>query len=418
MEKQQIQSFRLIGPFKQIITFKGAPLKGPLDEKALGIIESGGVVVDGAGQIVEVGVLAKLQQRYMDAVYEPVHGSKVLLPGFIDAHTHILFGGSRSKDYSMRLEGKTYLEIAHAGGGIMDTVQSTRMASDKELINGLQARLHKMLLAGITTTEVKTGYGLNMIEELRLLEILKAYTSNSIIDIIPTCLAAHMKPPDFDGDNEAYLLEIQEKLFPVIEENELAKRIDIFVESSAFGVEEAKGYLSAVKKRGWDIAVHADQFSTGGSALAVALGAVSADHLEASGETEIAMLARSNTVATVLPGASLGLGIPFAPARQLIDNGAVLAIASDWNPGSAPMGSLLTAAALLSVYEKLNMAETLAGITYRAAAALRLSDRGRIVAGAKADMQAYDTQDYRDILYYQGQLKPVTIWTKSKRYDQ
>lgn len=416
--KQQQPPCRLIGPFSQIVTFKKASLKGPLNAADLGIIQGGAVVVSGEGRIIEVGEMQHLVSRYKDAAHESIQGEKVLLPGFIDAHTHILFAGSRSRDYSMRLDGKTYLEIAQAGGGIMDTVRATREADETMLSKDLQWRLHKMLQGGITTAEVKTGYGLGVSEELRLLEVLRANKDNAVIDIVPTCLAAHMKAPDFTGNNKDYLNEIREKLFPVMDRSSLAGRVDIFVESSAFTIEEATPYLKAAKDRGWDITVHADQFTPGGAELAVSLGAVSADHLEASTEKDIHIIAGSNTVATVLPGASLGLGISFAPARKLLDAGAAVAIASDWNPGSAPMGNLVAAAALLGVYEKLSMAETLAGLTFRAAAALKLTDRGRIVKNAIGDMQAYDTSDYRDILYNQGSLRPSIIWTKSKRYDQ
>jgi len=415
--KKDSAAYRLIGPFRQIITFKDAPLKGPLDERQLGVIQAGAVVVCD-GHVVAVGEMESLSSIYKAAAYEPVEGDKVLLPGFIDAHTHILFAGSRSKDYGMRLEGKTYLDIAHAGGGIMETVRSTRAADEPSLIKKLHLRLHKMLQSGITTAEVKTGYGLNVAEELRLLKILHDNRDTSVIQMVPTCLAAHMRPPDFKGDNRDYLTTIEQELFEVIAQQGLAKRVDIFVESSAFSAEEARSYLQAAKDKGWAVTVHADQFTPGGAQLAVKMGALSADHLEASREEDIRALAKSNTVATVLPGASLGLGIPFAPARKLLDQGATLAIASDWNPGSAPMGDLLTQAALLSVYQKLSMAETLAGITFRAAAALGLYDRGRIAENMIGDMQAYNTADYRDILYNQGALKPAIIWTKSKRYDQ
>ena len=410
----------LIGPFREILTFKDAPLKGSLSEKDLSLIKCGGIVVNTDGIIVAVGDFASLKQQYLkkDCRYFPIEGEMVLLPGFIDAHTHILFGGTRARDYSMRLEGKTYLEIAQAGGGIMDTVLATRNASDENLMQSMQKRLQKMLFSGVTTVEVKSGYGLNVDQEWRLLKILKDQYRATPIDIIPTCLAAHMKPPDYPGTSSDYLTELRKNLWPLITQDQLAKRIDIFVEASAFSVAEAKGYLTAAKQAGFDITVHADQFTPGGAALAAQLGACSADHLEASTDREIQLLAASETIATVLPGASLGLGMPFAPARRLLDAGAAVAIASDWNPGSAPMGDLLTSTALISVYEKLHMAEALAGITFRAAKALSLTDRGRLKVGSLADMQAYPTGDYRDILYYQGQLRPAIIWKKSISYDQ
>jgi imidazolonepropionase len=198
-------------------------------------------------------------------------------------------------------------------------------------------------------------------------------------------------------------------LLPVIKNEKLSNRVDIFIEESAFDANNALTYLNRAKQMGFDITVHADQFTTGGSAVAVKSGAVSADHLEASRDAEIKILANSDTVAVVLPGASLGLGMAYAPARKLLDAGACLAIASDWNPGSAPMGDLLMQAAVMSAAEKLNTAEVFAGLTFRAAKALRLNDRGILAPGMRADLQAYPTNDYREILYQQGKLKPLII---------
>jgi imidazolonepropionase len=186
--------------------------------------------------------------------------------------------------------------------------------------------------------------------------------------------------------------------------------MDIFVEKGAFSTDLARPFLEQAKNSGFGITVHADQFTTGGSKLAVEMGACSADHLEASGDEEISLLAKSNVVAIALPGASLGLGMPFAPARKLLDGGVCLAIATDWNPGSAPMGDLLLQAALLSAFQKLTAAETFSAITFRAATALRIQDRGTLASGKKADMIAFPTKDYREILYHQGKLKPNIVW--------
>ena len=220
-----------------------------------------------------------------------------------------------------------------------------------------------------------------------------------------------MVPKDFSGTQAEYLSYVFHDLLPVIKHENLTNRVDIFIEESAFNAENASVYLNRAKQMGFDITIHADQFSTGGSVVAVKLGAVSADHLEASKDAEIKMLANSDTVAVVLPGASLGLGMAYAPARKLLDAGACLAIASDWNPGSAPMGDLLMQAAVISAAEKLNTAEVFAGLTYRAAKALNLNNRGILAPGMLADMQAYPCADYREILYYQGKMKPVKVWT-------
>jgi imidazolonepropionase len=227
---------------------------------------------------------------------------------------------------------------------------------------------------------------------------------------VPAFLGAHTIPRDFDGDSKGYLHYLKTMVLPQIKKEGLCSRMDIFIEETAFAIEESLDYLRAGKKLGFDITVHADQFTTGGSEVAVQVGALSADHLEASGEREIALLAKSNTVAVVLPGASLGLGIGFAPARQLLDAGCSVAIASDWNPGSAPMGDLLVQASIMGMYEKLSAAETFAGLTCRAAAALGLLDRGIIEAGKKADLMAFPTNDYREILYHQGAMKPFKVW--------
>jgi imidazolonepropionase len=224
-----------------------------------------------------------------------------------------------------------------------------------------------------------------------------------------------MKPRDFLGSNSEYLELIIQELFPVMKKEKLTNRIDAFIEKSAFSPEEIKPYFQKAKELGFELTVHADQFSVGGSKVAVEFEARSADHLEASGDAEIQVLAKSNTIAVALPGASLGLGCAFTPARKLLDQGGALAIASDWNPGSAPMGDLLAQASILATFEKLSTAEVLAGITFRAAAALGLSDRGKLSQGQLADFILFPTSDYREILYQQGKLKPLQVWKNGKR---
>ena len=232
---------------------------------------------------------------------------------------------------------------------------------------------------------------------------------------MPTCLAAHIVPRDFEGGAAAWLERLAAELLPRVRAEGLAERVDVFIEESAFSPAEALRYLRQARALGFEAAVHADQFTVGGSAVAVEAGAVSADHLEASGEEEIRRLAASGVVAVALPGASLGLGMRFAPARRLLDAGACLAIASDWNPGTAPMGDLLLQAALLGAAEKLTMAETWAAVTVRAAAALKLADRGVLAPGRLADLAAFPAADWREILYNQGRLKPAAVWKRGAR---
>lgn len=407
---------KLIGPFTQILPLSGLPMKGSIMDDALQIIPQGGVLTDG-GLIIEVGDFETLRKSNPDAEIEEISGDNVLIPGFVDCHTHLCFAGSRAKDHAMRIAGKSYLEIAKSGGGIWDSVTQTRKASKDELVDLLLQRANQHAKNGVTTIEVKSGYGLKVEEELKQLQGIKEAAAKSKADLIPTCLATHILPKDFNGPVEEYLELILNKLLPKIKQDNLANRVDIFIEDGAFSSSIAACYLEVAKKMDFDITVHADQFSTGGSEVAVMVGAVSADHLEASGEEEIKRLAASETVAVALPGASLGLGMGFAPARHLLNAGACLAIASDWNPGSAPMGDLLLQASVLSAYEKLTTAETFAALTFRAAKALNLYDRGLLEKGKLADMQAYPCADYREILYHQGKLKPIKIYKKGERYE-
>ena len=401
---------KLIGPFTQILPLSGLAMKGALRDDDLHIILQGGVLVEN-GLILAIADFEDLRKENPSAQIVEIEGDHVLLPGFVDCHTHICFAGSRAKDYAMRIQGKTYLEIAKAGGGIWDSVTQTREADEKLLTELLLQRVNRHLSEGVTTMEIKSGYGLETQSELKQLRAIASVSKQTKASLISTCLAAHMVPKDFSGTQAEYLSYIFHDLLPIIKHENLSKRVDIFIEESAFNAENATVYLNRAKQMSFDMTVHADQFSTDGSAVAVKLGAVSADHLEASKDAEIKMLANSETVAVVLPGASLGLGMQYAPARKLLDGGACLSIASDWNPGSAPMGDLLMQAAVMSAAEKLNTAEVFAGLTYRAAKALNLSDRGILTPGNRADMQAYPTRDYRDILYMQGKMKPAKVWT-------
>ncbi|TAI47180.1 imidazolonepropionase [Flagellimonas allohymeniacidonis] len=404
----------LIGPFTQLLPMTDLPLKGALRDEQLVIIENGGILVS-EGNIVAVDAFDVLKSKA--TIIHKIEGEAVCLPGFIDAHTHICFGGSRARDYALRNSGKTYLEIAKAGGGIWDTVTQTRMASLEELAEGVVSRSQIHLMNGVTTLEVKSGYGLSVEEELKMLRAIKKANSKRALDLVSTCLAAHMRPKDWDSDTP-YLEEMANTLFPILKSEKLANRIDAFIEESAFSSKEIAPYFQKAKDLGFDITVHADQFTTGGSEVAVQFGAISADHLEASTEKEIQLLAQSDTIAMALPGASLGLGCDFTPARKILDAGGALAIASDHNPGSAPMGDLLTQASILGAFEKLSNAEVIAGITSRAAAALNVSDRGRLAPNTIADFVVFPVDNYQEITYHQGQVKPISVWKKGESIYQ
>ncbi len=405
---------KLIGPFKQLIPMTGLSLKGALSDDQLLVLHDVGILIEGEN-IKSIGKFDALKIAFREAELHELKGDHTCLPGFIDSHTHICFGGSRANDYAMRNAGKTYLEIAKAGGGIWDTVTQTRKASQEQLVKKTTKLANSHLKNGTTTIEVKSGYGLSVNEELKMLRAIQEADEITAVDLISTCLAAHMLPKDFDGSAKAYLEEISSTLFPILKEEKLTNRIDAFIEESAFSADQITPYFQKAKAMGFDITVHADQFSTSGSKVAVDFKAISADHLEASTENEIKLLAKSNTIATALPGASLGLGCNFTPARKILDAGGALAIASDHNPGSAPMGDLLTQASVLGAFEKLSNAEILAGITVRGAAALHLKDRGRLETGCLADFILFHTGDYKEILYNQGSFKPCVVYKKGER---
>ncbi|RKE77836.1 imidazolonepropionase [Chryseobacterium sp. AG363] len=400
---------KLIGPFKQVVTLANLPLRGKISDEQLEIIVDGGIVVD-QNTIRKVGNFETLKTENPTIEIEQIEGEQIVLPAFVDSHTHICFGGNRANDFAMRNAGKTYLEIAESGGGIWSSVQHTRNASEEELLKTLGERINFLIDLGITTIEVKSGYGLDVENELKMLRIIKKAQNVTKATLVPTCLSAHLKPRDFDGSNPEYLQYIITEILPKVKEESLANRVDIFIEKSAFQPEESKEFLLKAKELGFEITVHADQFTPGSSRIAVEVGAKSADHLEATIDEDIQFLAESDTVATALPGASLGLGEKFTPARKLLDAGAIVAIASDWNPGSAPMGNLITQASILATFQKLTTAEVLAGMTFRAAYALNLEDRGQLEVGKKADFVTFKTNNFQNVLYNQGSLKAEQVY--------
>ncbi|MGE8537599.1 MAG: imidazolonepropionase [Chryseobacterium sp.] len=400
---------KLIGPFKQVVTLANLPLRGKLSDEQLEIIVDGGIVVE-QNIIHKVGNFETLKAENPTIEIENIEGEQIVFPAFVDSHTHICFGGNRANDFAMRNAGKTYLEIAESGGGIWSSVQHTRNASEEELLKTLIERINFLVDLGITTIEVKSGYGLDIENELKMLRIIKKAQNETKATLVPTCLSAHLKPRDFQGSNPEYLEYIITEILPKVKEEELANRVDIFIEKSAFQPEESKEFLLKAKALGFEITVHADQFTPGSSRIAVEVGAASADHLEATIDEDIDFLAKSDTVATALPGASLGLGEKFTPARKLLDAGAIVAIASDWNPGSAPMGNLITQASILATFQKLSTAEVLAGMTFRAAYALNLEDRGQLKTGKKADFVTFTTNNFQNVLYNQGSLNAEHVY--------
>ena len=406
-------TFSYIGPITEVLTMDQLPLKGAIADSAIPILKDAGILMEGerihtAGKHKELLGVAKELNAEITILNSPF----VAIPGLIDCHTHICFSGSRARDYALRNAGTSYLEISKAGGGIWDTVTKTRAASEEALVEGIIQRATNHLQQGVTTIEVKSGYGLSLPYEVKMLRAIAKANESIAADLISTCLAAHMFPKDFKGSKKEYLELMANELLPKIKKENLAHRVDAFIEEGAFSKADIGPYFNKAVSLGFDITVHADQFSVGGSEVAVKYKARSADHLETSTTREIEILAKSDVIAVALPGASLGLGCNFTPARALLDAGASVAIASDHNPGSAPMGQLLTQAAILGAFEKLTTSEVLAGITFRAAAALGLNDRGILAKGMMADLALFKTPDHREILYHQGSLQPSFVIKK------
>ena len=388
------------------------PERGAISDNSLEIIDDGGVIIED-GKIIEVGDFLSLSKNNLDV--REITYPCVLLPGFIDSHTHVCHYGNRSDEYAKRNSGISYQQILEEGGGIHNTMNSTSNSTDEQLTDDTLNRLKRHFQEGVLTCEVKSGYAPNLEDEVRMLRIINEIDSSNDIDLIPTCLAAHVTPKKYESSKK-YLDSIVNDLLPIIKEENLSNRVDIFIEEKAFSITEASNFLEKIKSDFY-ITAHANQFTSGGLKVGVDNGAVSVDHLEVITDQEIDYLSKSDTTGVVLPGCSLGLGIPFAPARKLLDYNCKVSIASDWNPGSAPMGDLLMQASLLGSTEKLSNAEVLSGITCRAANALSLEDRGSLENGKIADMIGFKTNDFRDILYNQGKLKPSFICKRGKIYN-
>lgn len=329
-------------------------------------------------------------------------GGAMVVPGLVDAHTHLAFGGWRADEFERRLLGESYGDIAASGGGIAATVRATRAASEEELARRARGFLRRMARLGVTTVEAKSGYGLSLEEERKQLRVYRRLAEEGPLRIVPTFLAAHALPPEFEGERGAFVDEVVERWIPAVAEEGLARFCDAFVEDGAFTGAEARRVLEAGREHGLRPKLHVDQLSEGGgAALAAALGAVSADHLEHVSDPGIAALAESGTVAVLLPLAGLYLDQPPPPARTLVEAGVPVAVATDFNPGTAPSYHLPLALTLACVRDGLTPAEALRGATVHAARALGLEDEvGTLEAGRAADFAVVDAPDPRQWLYH------------------
>jgi imidazolonepropionase len=326
----------------------------------------------------------------------------LVVPGLIDCHTHLCFGGWRGDEFEQRLEGKSYQEIAAGGGGIASTVAATRGASLGQLQRKARIALDGMLRLGITSVECKSGYGLDEANELKQLEVYRSLNAEHPVELTPTFLGAHIIPPEHRDHRERYVKLLCERLIPEVARHGLAKFCDVFVEEGAYTIEEAKRILTAAAGHGLGLKVHADQLSDGGgAALAAELDAVSAEHLEYISDAGVSALAGAGTVAVSLPLASLYLGEPCLPARQLIEAGVPVAVATDFNPGSSPSYHLPLAMTLACINQRMTPQESLKGATTVAAQAIARQDRvGALLPGYQADIAVIDSPSLNQWLYH------------------
>ena len=379
------------------------PVRGAAMD-AVEVIEGDVWIACSYGEIVAIGQGYEIRDRLElsdDAEVIDAHGM-VAIPGLIDCHTHACYAGDRVAEFDLRVRGASYEEIHAAGGGILSTVEATRAASQGELLDLLSPRLTAMLEHGTTTVEVKSGYGLSFESELTMLRAIEDAYGIAHQRINPTCLAAHAVPPEAD-DADMHIATCVGGILPEVSEWALARQADIFLERGAFDVEQARRYLAKAKELGLTPRLHGDQFSEMGAVdLAIEIGARSIDHLEATKARGVAKLAKSDVTAVLLPTAALTLNLPMPPARALIDKGAIVALASDFNPGSSPCDSLPTVMHLACTQLHLTPAEALTAVTANAAHVLEIEDVGRLRVGNRADIVIIDAPDWRYLAYRLG----------------
>ena len=364
------------------------------------------------GRIRAVAPYAKLRDAHAGAVAEEVRG--VLFPGFVDCHTHAVFGAPRLEDHERRALGEDYRTIAERGGGILQSVRDARARAEEELVKLTRARVATLLAHGATTIEVKSGYGLDPATELKLLRVIRATAASEPAGLVPTFLGAHEVPPEFRTRRADYVRLLCDDLIPTVAREHLAVACDVFCEPGVFDVAEARAILGAARAHGLGLKLHADEFAgSGGAELAAELGALSADHLAAISDAGIRALAASDTVAVLLPATMVFLGSRRqAPARRLVEAGAAVALATDFNPGSSPTASLPLVMVLGVSQLGLRHAEVLTGVTVNAAAALGLAaDRGQLAPGFRADLVSCDVSDWREVAYWMGANLVTAVWT-------
>jgi imidazolonepropionase len=389
--------------------------EGPKRGKSLsdpGIVSDGALAASG-GKIVCVGTRADVERRIggLGVARTIDVGGRVVMPGWVDPHTHAVFSHYRADEYEARIRGEGYLEIERRGGGIKRTVREVREMDEERLFEVSRRRLMKMLEGGTTTIEIKSGYGLDLESELKMLRVIDRLGRKMPLDVVATFMGAHQRPPEFE-DTDEYVDVVVGEMIPAVAHERLAEFIDVFCEEGVFDLGETERILEAGRASGFGLKVHADEITPmGGSELAARMGAVSAEHLTKISRAGVEALAASETIAVLLPGTTFGLGSrDFAPARLMIDNGVAVALATDFNPGSAPSCSMPLVVAIACSQMRMTPAEAINAATINAAYAVgRGASIGSLEEGKKADFVVYDIADYREIPSRAGANHAITV---------
>lgn len=399
----------------EILTMAGpdGPRSGG-SKASLGLLRDGAVLIE-KGRIVAAGPKAVVlsDPSAKGAKILSAEG-RVLMPGFVDAHTHPVFAAARLEDFEARIAGKSYAEIAQRGGGILSTVNGIRGAKEADLAAGLRLRALDFIASGTTTIEAKSGYGLDLDNELKLLRAMRTVSSRGPLEIVPTFLGAHAVPPEFKGRKDDFVERVCETMIPRVAEEKLAVFVDLFCEKGYFDLADLERIAVAGAKAGLKLKVHSEQLSRMGSlAASLKLGAVTADHLDCVEEDDLPALAISKTVACLVPGSNYFLGKPYPPARRLLDSGAAVALATDFNPGTCPCFDMRMIVSIACTQMKMSPAEALVSSTINGAHALGLgASHGSLEPGKIADLVCFDAEDHRELAYWFG--APRTRWVMKR----
>ena len=409
----------LIKNIGTLATPHGSTARCGSEQKDITTLHNAAILIDDNGMIAEITADGELPKYSAYTELIDAEG-RLVTPGLVDAHTHLVFGGWRNHEVPLKISGASYLDILNAGGGILNTLPHTREAGEDELYSRSAAFLKEMMGFGVTTVEAKSGYGLNKEAELKQLRVIRRLNESTPLDVVSTFLGAHAIPGEFAGDADGYIDYLISEVLPTVAEEKLADFCDVFLEATIFDVEQSRRLLLAAQKLGLPSKIHADELKAiGGSELAGEIGAVSAEHLLATRDSGIEAMAASKTVACLLPCTSLYLDKPFARARAMIDAGVPVAIATDFNPGSCPSLNLQLAMNMGYIRYRLYPEEILTAVTLNAACAIGMGDRvGSLETGKQADIVIWDADELSMLCYRMGSNQVKTVIKKGIRFNR